>query len=150
MGKKKITKDNAFFDAVYRRVRGPQKMKFDAVAKEYGVSYDTIRRIMTAFDLVGEGKIYELKRTVAIKDACVGAIPWAFECHGKKIPEDFFSDGVSGKQEKDDEQLKAQDDNLAVLAGKVNELLTLVASIFAEERKQTRLMEEMVKLWKEV
>lgn len=147
---------NADFDQIYRLFHGPRKLKCSEIAKETGYSYDSIRRILTAYDCVSRNDIDELIRICAVRDMCTDAVPWAFECFGKKMPSDFWEkvkdkakEKAKGKANEEPCQINQEDvdkENTALFLNTIKDMAAVVAAMFGEIKKQRMLLEDIKKL----
>lgn len=104
---------------------GPQKCTVKQTAEKCGISEDSVRRVLKAYTLVGEGGVDALIEQVASRDMSIGHVIWAYNYYGMELPKDFDA-RLTAKQRGDSftgdaEQKPATDgDNLLVLCGRIN------------------------------
>ena len=82
-----VTLDEEVMDRIVKFAFGPQKLSLKQTAEKTGVSEDSVRRVLKAYTLVGNGEEDEIIDRVAGRDMSMNHVTWAYNYYGYPLPE---------------------------------------------------------------
>lgn len=120
------TLNEAVMDQIVKFAFGPQKLSLKQTAEKTGVSEDSVRRVLKAYTLVGNGEEDEIIDRVASRDMSMNHVTWAYNYYGYSLPEGIEARvtaklrGESFTQETEEKPKTTEGENLLVLCERIN------------------------------